>query len=273
MIVQIFLAIARVQRQISDGGQTLLPEQQPNLQAPLSQEPSPVVSPSATPRPQFPPAALKSPPFTHPSAVGIVRHPTPSHSPHDAPASPSPSLEHVKMKESVDPYVQAPPVQKPAAVAQTFQPRLPVDSSFSQQTRFSFMAARPPVQGIRQDGPEINRQLRDLLQKHQFQKLDNQLLPGKGHQRIWPPVTEAAVQEQEQPAAPTVQNSDATFRHPLPPGIVRPRLPVPAANTIRPPIQRLQAQARLQNLDPRMRALFQQVRYIIQQNLSMDTKI
>lgn len=248
-----------MQRQISDGGQVLLPEDQQNLQAAVSQDPSPVVSPSVTPRPQFPAAALKSPPFTHPSAVGIMRPPTPSHSPHDTPTSPSPSMEHAKLKESVDPFVQVPVVQKP--VGQTFQPRLPVDGSFTQQPRLPFMGTRPPMQGVRQDGPEINRQLRDLLQKHQFQKLDNQLLPGKGHQRIWPPATEAAVQEQEQSAASTVLSSDATFRHPLPPGM-RPKLPVPTASTIRQPLQRLQLDAaRLQSLDPRMRVLFQQVRF------------
>lgn len=248
-----------MQRQISDGGQVLLPEEQPNLQATISQDPSPVVSPSATPRPQFPAAALKSPPFTHPSAVGIVRPPTPSHSPHDTPASPSSSLEHAKLKETVDPFVQVPLVQKPA---QVFQPRLPVESSFNQQPRLPFMGVRPPVQGVRQEGPEINRQLRDLLQKQQFQKLDNQLLPGKGHQRIWPPATEAPVQEQEQPPVSTALASDTTFRQPLPPGM-RPKLPAPAANTIRQPLQRMQADARLQNLDPRMRVLFQQVSFLL----------
>lgn len=224
-------------------------DQQPNIQVTTSPNLSPSVSPSISTRP-FLPTNLKSPPFTTHSPAANIRPPAPPQSPHEVSSScASPSLEHAK---PLDSFVQSPTAQK----TPSFQPRL--DSAFAQQSR-QFIGTRPSLQGIttppRQEAPDINRQLRDLLQKQQFQKVDHQLLSAKGHQRIWPP-TEAA-QEQEQPVT-SVHNADNTFRHPLPPGIVRPRVPAPPAGLIRQPVQRMQADARLQTLDPRLRLLFQQ---------------
>lgn len=75
-------------------------------------------------------------------------------------------------------------------------------------------------------------------------------------QRIWPPAE--GVQEQEVSAV-SAHNAEATFRHPLPPGIVRPRLPITPAGIIRQQqVQRMPGDVRLQGLDPRMRMLLQQ---------------
>lgn len=66
------------------------------------------------------------------------------------------------------------------------------------------------------------------------------------------------VQEQEVPAV-SAHSAEATFRHPLPPGIVRPRLPLVPGGIIRQPqVQRMSGDIRLQALDPRMRMLLQQ---------------
>lgn len=101
----------------------------------------------------------------------------------------------------------------------------------------------------------MNRQLRDLLQRHQFKKLD-ELVPGKGQQRVWPPTDQ---QEGESTATPP--SSDTTFRQPLPPGM-RPRI---AVSTIgRPALA--QTAMRLAQIDPRMQGLDPRTRLIIQQH-------
>lgn len=62
----------------------------------------------------------------------------------------------------------------------------------------------------------------------------------------------------------TVHNTEATFRHPLPPGIIRPRMPVPAGSIIRQQQgQKLPGDIRLQGLDPRMRMLLQQQQQVL----------
>lgn len=117
----------------------------------------------------------------------------------------------------------------------------------------AFGNVRPEQQDI-----TINRQLRDLLQKQQqFKKLD-ELVPGKAQQRVWPPVES---QEGETPTTVVASSADGTFRQPLPPSVVRPRMAVSVGN--RPimnanPMRLQQIDPRIQGLDPRMRLLIQQ---------------
>lgn len=255
---------------MSDGSQALLPpdqQQQQQPQQPPTQQPqqmgvqvtttpqdnSPIASPSVV-RQYLPSASIKSPPFTHPA---IAKPPTPT-TQQDAP---SPSLDAQKSKDTPENnYLQSPPTPKSAPVSQGgFQVRMQEGGGFVRGAPQQFTtinqqhASLQQVFAARQDGGDINGQLRDLLQKQQFKKLDR-----KGcQQRIWPPV-EAGVQEQEVQAA-AVHNAEATFRHPLPPGIVRPRLPIAPGGIIRQQqVQRIPGDIRLQGLDPRMRMLLQQ---------------
>lgn len=110
----------------------------------------------------------------------------------------------------------------------------------------------------RADPQEINRQLRDLLQRQQqFKKIDD-LVPGKGQQRVWPPVAE----EQDGDSAPAVPatSADTTFRQPLPPSM-RPRLA--AVSTMNRPTL-AQAAMKLAQIDPRMQGLDPRTRLILQ---------
>lgn len=219
---------------------------------------------------------MKSPPFTHPTTVVGPRPTTPSQSPHELPtASASQTIDFQRGTETIDPYSQTPATPKPQIISgaqqqsnvQGFQPRVPTDP-YAQQPgtpRPAFATPRPSLQGFGQPvrpgdaPPELNRQLRDLLQRQQFKKLDEQLLPGKGQQRIWPPPE--VVPEQEQPSASQTPG-DATFRHPLPPGIIRARGQIQSGGIVRQAIGvaglRMQADPRLQGLDPRTRLLLQQ---------------
>lgn len=237
-----FAAIARVQRQISD------PTPFPQEQTP--QELSPVTSPSPNPR-QLLSMGIKSPTFPHPVQTPM-RPPPPAQTP-------------IEFTPENDPYVKPP--STPKLPQPTFQPRLPADPYAHQpSTPRPQFQIRPTLQGLNAtvragEGPELSRQLRDLLQRQQFKKLDDQLLAGKGQQRVWPP-TEAS-QEVETPAVTNAATSgDATFRQPLPPSIVRPRLPVPVSGIPRQPGAhlglRMQLDPRIQGLDPRMRLLIQQ---------------
>lgn len=126
------------------------------------------------------------------------------------------------MVRSLDPYSQAPSTPRPAdpyAQAPGTPHPMPEDSSGGVQ--------------MSQASPEINRQLRDLLQRQQFKKLEEeQLVPGQNN-RIWPQErADGQMDSQQQPMMnqdtmePTnrVQVSDNTFRHPLPPAM-RPRAP------------------------------------------------
>lgn len=86
--------------------------------------------------------------------------------------------------------------------------------------------------------------------------IDLNIFGFKGQHRIWPPAE--GVQEPEVPVVST-HNAEATFRHPLPPGIVRPRLPIAPGGVIRQQqAPRMPGDIRLQGLDPRMRMLIQQ---------------
>lgn len=159
-----------------------------------------------------------------PSAVGTPR-PQIQKQVFVAPISPLPTQRQPPMvQRSLDPYAQAPgtprPVDPYAQPPGTPRP-MPEDSSGGIQTS--------------QASPEINRQLRDLLQRQQqFKKLEEeQLVPGQNN-RIWPqdradgqmdPQQQQQMMNQDA-LEPTnrVQVSDNTFRHPLPPAM-RPRAP------------------------------------------------
>lgn len=130
-----FIAIARVQRQIStDPNQPFIQDQQNPLQATTLQDLSPVASPSPSSR-QF--LGIKSPTFPLPSPISApsIRPPTPSQSPHDFPQPTTP--------DNNDPYAQAPATPKPI-----FQPRLPADPYAHQPAtpRPQFAINRPPIQ-------------------------------------------------------------------------------------------------------------------------------
>lgn len=160
-----FLAIARVQRQISDPTTAPFPGDN------SPQELSPVTSPSSN-RPTLS-MGIKSPTFSHPTQTNM--RPTPSQTP----------LEF----SDTESYTKSPTTPKPLS-QQTFQPRLPApaDPFILQSTpRPQFQLTRPQLQSVRAEPPELNRQLRELLQKQQFKKLDEQILAGKGQQRVWPP--------------------------------------------------------------------------------------
>lgn len=174
----------------------------------------------------------------------------------------------------------APGQQSPSAIRSgNFLPRLPADPYAQQPNtpRPQFTAPRPTqagfTQGMRQpapiENPEINRHLRDLLQRQQqFKKLDDQLLPGK--QRVWPPSDGSPV---DSPAQFEVTNTsgspqspnDGTFRHPLPPGMARPRAPLAPNSSVlirQPGVVGLrmpnQPDPRMMGMDPRMRLMIQQ---------------
>ncbi|KAG5897188.1 hypothetical protein JTB14_022544 [Gonioctena quinquepunctata] len=250
-------AIARVQRQIStDPSQQFLADQQSPLQVTSPQELGPVASPSPNARHLL---GIKSPTFSHPSTLSqsTIRPPTPSQSPLD--------FTQNSPVDGNDPYAQPPATPKP-----TFQPRLPADVFAHQPAtpRPQFGVPRPGLQAfttpVRPDQQDlnINRQLRDLLQRQQFKKMD-ELLPGKTQQRVWPPSDQQP--EGETPTTAVVSSSDTTFRQPLPPSVVRPRLPIAIGNRPIPSpgaIRLGQIDSRLQGLDPRMRLILQQQRLV-----------
>ncbi|XP_044258429.1 histone-lysine N-methyltransferase 2C-like isoform X2 [Tribolium madens] len=239
-------SIARVQRQISDPSP--FPQDQP------TPELSPVTSPSPNPR-QLLTMGIKSPTFAHP--VQTPMRPPP-------PTPPTP----LEFTPETDPYAKPP--STPKLPQPTFQTRLPVDPYAVQpSTPRPQFQIRPNLQAlnaanVRNESPELSRQLRDLLQRQQFKKLDDQILAGKGQQRVWPPV-----EPNQEEATPVVTSAgDATFRQPLPPSIARPRLPLPTGGIRQPGPHlglRMQLDPRIQGLDPRMRLLIQQQR-LIQQN-------
>ncbi|XP_050507765.1 histone-lysine N-methyltransferase 2C-like isoform X1 [Diabrotica virgifera virgifera] len=257
-------AIARVQRSISvDPAQQFLSDQQSPLQPSTPQELSPSATPTPSPR-QF--IGMKSPTFPLPSPVPqtAIRPPTPSHSPHD--------VSQASTSDGNDHFIQSPSTPKPS-----FPNRLPTDQFIHQPAtpRPQFGIQRPTLQNfgntMRTDQQDINinRQLRDLLQRQQVKKLD-EMLPGKvQQQRVWPPI-----EQQENEASATTGTSavvattaDTTFRQPLPPSIVRPRVALSLAGRAGPGTIRVgQLDARMQGLDPRMRLILQQ--QVGQQRLS-----
>lgn len=111
---------------------------------------------------------------------------------------PAPSQTPIEFSDN-DSYAKSPTTPK-LPPQQTFQTRLPTPADpFIHQTtpRPQFqLTPRPQLQTVRPEAPELNRQLRELLQKQQFKKLDEQILAGKGQQRVWPP-SEIPSQETE----------------------------------------------------------------------------
>lgn len=250
-----------------DGGAPLTPNQfltpdQAILQTSPQQDiPSP--HHPASPR-NFNTLGIKSPPtFTHPASVSVARPTTPQQ---------QTVVTSDFIAETTDPFSPTtPPVNLKTPAAAPPNLRLPVDP-YSQQpatprpVSFAASTPRPTLQGIvRQDGGglEINhRQLKDLLQRqHQFKKLDEQLLPGKGQQRVWPPPD--SNETVEQVLIPPSSN-EPTFRHPLPPAM-RPRMPLPTSNVIRQPGGGIVG-LRMQTNDPRLQGL----RLILHQQVSFS---
>lgn len=148
----------------------------------------------------------------------------------------------------------------------------PVDGEQYQHTssavaKGTFQAFSPHQQDTqtRSDQSDVSNQLRDLLQKQQqFKKLD-ELLPGKTQQRVWPSLDQ---QESEIPSTTVVSAAETTFRQPLPPSVVRPKIPITIGNR---PLLNANAMriapvtdARIQGLDPRMRLILQQQQRLVQ---------
>lgn len=193
---------------------------------------------------------MKSPTFSHPVQTPM------------RPPPPTPQTPLEFSTPDTDPYAKSP--STPKLPQPTFQTRLPTDPYAHQpSTPRPQFQIRPNLQGLNAanvrpgEQPELSRQLRDLLQRQQFKKLDDQLLAGKGQQRVWPPAE--ASQEETTPVVTSA--GDATFRQPLPPSIARPRLPIPTAGIRQPGPHlglRMQLDPRIQGLDPRMRLLIQQ---------------
>lgn len=235
-----------------------------------SQEINPVASSSLGTR-QPHSVSMKSPNFTHPTPLQ-ARPATPSQTNHEIIASASQTIDfQQRTTDTNDPFPQQHATTKSQITTgtqqtniQAFQSRVAADPYAQQPATPRPQFPRPGMIGFTQpvragEGSEINRQLRDLLQKQQFKKLDEQLLPGKGQQRVWP-LNESSGEQELQSGG---QNpGEATFRHPLPPGIIRPRGPLPPGSVVRQAIGGLRMQSvdtRMQNLDPRMRLFLQQV--------------
>lgn len=261
----LFSAVARLQRNINDPPQQFMQEQPGILQVTTSQELSSPAFLSRDLNQKL--TGIKPPSLTH-NANTIGSHPV-THSLEMSASSPTIELLNPNKTLTNNDIMQTTkPQLVTGANVQGFQPRATPNDPYAQQppTPRPAFTPRPGLSGFTQpsvrpgENPEISQHLRDLLQsQHQFKKLDDQLLPGKGQQRVWPPSD--TPQEQEQTMG-TIVSGDATFRHPLPPGI-RPRSLQPGGivrQALAVPGLRMAGDPRLQNLDPRMRLLLQQVK-------------
>lgn len=243
------VVVTSVQRSLSDGGQPFSTEQVGVLQV-TSQQISP--NPSSSPTSQFYPPNLKGTQVVSPSSN------LPSNQIRVQQSLHNPAVSLQQQNDGGKPPQQSPlhaKLQSESVSHLTSTPRL------------QFTTPRPALQAYAQtirpgEGPEINRQLRDLLQKQQFKKLDEQLLPGKGQQRVWPP--NEGLQDVDQTHAISAPG-DTTFRHPLPPGIARPRSAVSTTGMmLRQPgtvvgVRMPDPDTRMQNVDFRTRLILQQV--------------
>ncbi|PSN55751.1 hypothetical protein C0J52_04799, partial [Blattella germanica] len=299
----------------------------------------PYGQPPQTPRPQFIASGHQSPSVTQRSPV-YVTAPRPAADPYaQAPSTPRPQFnapqtrpvqqvvyaraQPQSQQAQQDPYAAQPPTPRPVQsdpfvqiatsrpqdpyATQPPTPRPQSVDPYAQQPA----TPRPRVEGEvfsqqqPQQGPEVTRQLRDLLQRQQFTKKLEQETVVQGQPRLWTPQAEGQqaaqdsglhpaiqqqaaqqVQQQQQqqtavhfdsspgaqptPTSPhpvSATNSDGTFRQPLPPALVRPRLPSQtnvvirtSAVGVRHPLQGIET--RLQGVDPRTRLLLQQQRTI-----------
>lgn len=232
----------------------------------------------------MPPPANRSE-IMRPSPLNI-RVGTPAPTSIQSPTQFSPSTNEMNLtptNESPDPYlsspqtpqrpfIMSPPGRTPNTVYQQInstqktqfqQPSPPPSSRPGSVTQVAFVP-----QNVVSAKPEDNRQLRDLLQRQQLKKLDEQLITGQ--QRIWPPqeMQDQANQQfvdngqlQQGPIQLNSPSADATFRQPLPPALVRTRAPVVVApGTVqRHFIAPLAGLRPGQPLDPRMKLLLQHV--------------
>ncbi|XP_063990116.1 histone-lysine N-methyltransferase 2C-like isoform X3 [Diachasmimorpha longicaudata] len=139
------------------------------------------------------------------------------------------------------------------------QPQTPSPASSYTSPRAESRQEPQPSEVFSQQ-PEVNRQLRDLLQRQQFSKKIEQI-PGNWSQEPPSPAGEGVPQPFEQGHVqisqhiqPAPNNVEGTFRHPLPPGI-RPRMPLQLNVFIRN--SQGNVDARLQGIDPRTRMLVQ----------------
>lgn len=150
----------------------------------------------------------------------------------------------------------------------TLHNKTPLEPTIHMPTtpRLQFTTTRPNLQAftspVRQgDAPEMNPQLRDLLQRQQFKKLDEQLLPGKGQQRVWPPNDLSSIQDSDQSNVTTPAAIDVTFRQPLPPSTLRPKVATSGGLVLR---QGSVVGVRIPGSDPRMQSVDFRMKLLLQ---------
>ncbi|XP_043479344.1 histone-lysine N-methyltransferase 2C-like isoform X5 [Leptopilina heterotoma] len=146
------------------------------------------------------------------------------------------------------------------------QPATPSPVSNYPSPRSETRSEPQPTEAFSQQ-PEVNRQLRDLLQRQQFSKkieTHGASWPQDGQNpgEVLPQQFETGQIQLPQHPQLSGKSAEGTFRQPLPPGIVRPRMPQPNV-FVRNPIGVSQRHVmagkldstRLQGLDPRTRLL------------------
>lgn len=211
--------------------------------------PAPSSSPYSTSSPQH--AAVPQPSgATTPRAV--FNPPAPSARPTPVYAPP-PSLTPPSSR-TPDPYgvvaARQPPPATPVSVASAvYPPRGPEASR----------GAGGQEQEAFGQQPEVNHQLRDLLQRQQFSKKIEAV--GSSWTQDSQNNSESSQQQfdtshPQLPQHSQVSGNEGTFRHPLPPAIVRSRMPVQSNVLIKKPIAS-NIDARLQGIDHRTRMLLQ----------------
>ncbi|XP_046742436.1 histone-lysine N-methyltransferase 2C-like isoform X3 [Diprion similis] len=203
-----------------------------------------------TSRPQFPTTTSyatspRNDSFSQPPGTPrpVFNAPTPRSSPHVYAPSRTP-----------DPYSSQAPTPSPA-------PSYTPPRGESRQ--------EPQSPEVFNQQPEVNRQLRDLLQRQQFNKKLEPLATswnqdGQSVSENPQPQFDGSHPQLPQHSQASGNTGEGTFRHPLPPGIVRPRMPIQPNVIIRNPIGlnvRLPTggniEARLQGIDSRKRTLLQ----------------
>ncbi|XP_024945171.1 histone-lysine N-methyltransferase 2C isoform X3 [Cephus cinctus] len=203
-----------------------------------------------TPRPQLP----GTPAYSTSPRNDAYSQPPGTPRPHFNAPTPRPSSHVYAPSRTPDPYNNQPQTPSPASSYTSPRPESRQDpqqpEAFNQQ-------------------PEVNRQLRDLLQRQQFNKKMDTMNPswsqdGQNNGDTGQQQFESGHVQLPQHSQPSGNTGEGTFRHPLPPGIVRPRMPVQPNVLIRNPIGMNprhpgagNIDARLQGMDPRTRMLLQ----------------